>query len=76
MCLPSRCLETNVVSEPFVSNGCFSGSTVLALSKYATVPRTHTIGDMILYGYELAGKIKVFGENLLLGYFVHHKVHT
>jgi hypothetical protein len=27
-----RCLETNV-SEPFASNGCFSGSTVLALSK-------------------------------------------
>jgi hypothetical protein len=28
------CLETNVVSEPYASNGCFSGSTVLALSKY------------------------------------------
>jgi hypothetical protein len=27
----------NVVSEPFSSNGCFSGSTVLDLSKYATV---------------------------------------
>jgi hypothetical protein len=25
------------VSEPFANNGCFSGSTVLALSKYATV---------------------------------------
>jgi hypothetical protein len=36
-CLPSRCLETNVVSEPFASNGCFSGSTVLALNKYATI---------------------------------------
>jgi hypothetical protein len=32
-----HCLETNVVSEPFASNGCFSGSAVLALSKYATV---------------------------------------
>jgi hypothetical protein len=31
-CLPSRCLEPNVVSEPFASNVCFSGSTVLALS--------------------------------------------
>jgi hypothetical protein len=27
----------NVVFEPFASNGCFSGSTVLALSKYAKV---------------------------------------
>jgi hypothetical protein len=32
-----RCLERNVVSEPFASNGCFSDSTVLAWSKYATV---------------------------------------
>jgi hypothetical protein len=30
------CVETNV-SEPFVSNGCFFGSTILALSKYATI---------------------------------------
>jgi hypothetical protein len=36
-CLLSRCLETNVVSEPFASNGCFSGSTVLVLRKYATI---------------------------------------
>jgi hypothetical protein len=25
------------VSEPFANNGCFYGSTVLALSKYATI---------------------------------------
>jgi hypothetical protein len=25
ICLPSRCPETNVVSEPFASNGCFYG---------------------------------------------------
>jgi hypothetical protein len=36
-CLPSRCLEMDVVSGPFASNGCFSGSTVLALSKYAAI---------------------------------------
>jgi hypothetical protein len=36
-CLPNRCPETNVVSEPFASNGCFSGSAVLALSEYATI---------------------------------------
>jgi hypothetical protein len=30
------CLETNAISEPFTNKGCFSGSTVLALSKYAT----------------------------------------
>jgi hypothetical protein len=36
-CLPSRCLEMNVVSEKFASYSCFSGSTVLALSKYDTV---------------------------------------
>jgi hypothetical protein len=30
------CLETNAVSEPFGSSGSFSGSTVLALGKYAT----------------------------------------
>jgi hypothetical protein len=28
-----RCLEANVVSEPFARNGCFSGYTVLALNK-------------------------------------------
>jgi hypothetical protein len=39
-CSPSRCLETNVVSEPFASNGCFSGSTVLAFSQYATIWNT------------------------------------
>jgi hypothetical protein len=31
-----RCLETNV-SEPFTSSDCFSGSTVIALNKYATI---------------------------------------
>jgi hypothetical protein len=30
---PDLCLETNVVSESFASNGSFSGTTVLALSK-------------------------------------------
>jgi hypothetical protein len=29
----------NGVSEPFASNSCFSGSTVLALSKYVTIYR-------------------------------------
>jgi hypothetical protein len=33
----SRPLHRTNVSEPFASNGCFSGSTVLALSKYATM---------------------------------------
>jgi hypothetical protein len=37
MCLPSCCLETNVVTELFASSGCFSGSTVLLLSKCATI---------------------------------------
>jgi hypothetical protein len=32
-----RCLEMKVVSEPFTSSGCFSDSTVLALSKYALI---------------------------------------
>jgi hypothetical protein len=32
-----RCLETNVVSEPFPSNSSFSSSTVIAFSKYATL---------------------------------------
>jgi hypothetical protein len=31
------CLETNVVPEPLASKGCFSGCTVLAMSKYVTV---------------------------------------
>jgi hypothetical protein len=31
------CQKMNVVSEPFSSNGCFSGSTVLDLSKYAAI---------------------------------------
>jgi hypothetical protein len=33
----SRCLVTNVISEPFASNGGFYGSTVLGFSKYGTV---------------------------------------
>lgn len=37
MCLLSSCLETNVVSELLTSNSCFSGSTVLASSKYVTI---------------------------------------
>jgi hypothetical protein len=32
-----RCLETKFVSEPFASNSCLSGSTVLASSNYATI---------------------------------------
>jgi hypothetical protein len=35
--LTSRCLETNVVSEPSVSSGCFSGSTILVSSKYDAI---------------------------------------
>jgi hypothetical protein len=35
--LRNCCLERNVVSEPFISNGCFSLSTVLALNRYATI---------------------------------------
>jgi hypothetical protein len=41
-CLPSRCLEMNVVSRPFASNRCFSGSKILALNKYATIFLTRT----------------------------------
>jgi hypothetical protein len=37
------CLEMNVVSESFTSNGCFSGSAILALSKYATI---HTVPNL------------------------------
>jgi hypothetical protein len=29
-----RCIETNVVSDPFARNDCFSCSKVLSLSKY------------------------------------------
>jgi hypothetical protein len=32
-----RCLETYLISGPFGSNGWFSGSIVLALSKYVTI---------------------------------------
>jgi hypothetical protein len=37
----------NVISEPFTSNGCFSGSTVLALSKYGTLFREAGIQDFL-----------------------------
>jgi hypothetical protein len=33
----NRCLESDVASEPLASNGSFSGSTVHALSKCATI---------------------------------------
>jgi hypothetical protein len=32
-----RCLEMNVILEPFASNGCFSGFTVLTSNKYDTI---------------------------------------
>jgi hypothetical protein len=44
-----RCLETNVIWEPFASNGCFSGSTVLALSKYVC----HNVKTSALMNYFL-----------------------
>jgi hypothetical protein len=37
--LQSRCLEMNVISESFASNGYFSGSVILALSRYVTIKR-------------------------------------
>jgi hypothetical protein len=39
-----------VVSEPFASNGCFSGPTVFALSKYDTVFKTnfHALSNFVL----------------------------
>jgi hypothetical protein len=36
-CVRSRCLETNVVPKLLASYSCFSGSTILALNKYATI---------------------------------------
>jgi hypothetical protein len=39
--LHGRCLETDVVSEPFASKGSFSGSRVLALIEYATTYSVH-----------------------------------
>jgi hypothetical protein len=36
-CLRNPRLEMNVVSKPFASNGCFSGSTVLALRNCSTI---------------------------------------
>jgi hypothetical protein len=42
----SRCPETNVGSEPFASNGSFSDSAVLALSKYATVYRIDMVAGI------------------------------
>jgi hypothetical protein len=40
-CLLSRCLEANVVSEPFASNSSFSVSTDLSLSKFAILCLTN-----------------------------------
>jgi hypothetical protein len=42
-CLPSRCPERMLFSEPFASNGCFSGSSALAFSKYATILHRHEL---------------------------------
>jgi hypothetical protein len=51
MCLLSHCLETGCITPLFyccvrvlLSNGCFSGSIVLAWSKYTTV---HTLDDKV-----------------------------
>jgi hypothetical protein len=44
-----RCIETNVVSEPYASNGCFSGYTVLALSKYAIISNGTSSTDSEMY---------------------------
>lgn len=44
-CFPSCCLERNVVSQSFVNRGCFSGATVLTLSKYAIL---HDIKEFLV----------------------------
>jgi hypothetical protein len=60
ICLPSCCLETGCITPLFccstcvlLSNGCFSGSTVFAWSKYATIRyyRTGT-SDGFLWTYQ------------------------
>jgi hypothetical protein len=38
--------RNNDVSEPFSSNGCFSGSAFLALSKYATILSFRVMGRL------------------------------
>jgi hypothetical protein len=45
-----RCLETNVVSEPIAINCCFSGPTILALTKYATIgwSKLHLISRLLV----------------------------
>jgi hypothetical protein len=35
-CLPNSYLETNVVSEPFASNGCFSGLRIVGFLSFGT----------------------------------------
>jgi hypothetical protein len=63
-----RCPETNVISKPFASNGSFSGSTVVALSKYATVSNTHKIIFILVLRYK--NIIKVNG--IIKGHFGKH----
>jgi hypothetical protein len=63
--LPSRCLETKVVSEPFASNGCFSGSTVLALNKYATIQSELLIITFVFYSERRENKTPLpFSESV------------
>jgi hypothetical protein len=52
------CLRS-LITEPFVSNGCFSGSTFLVLSKYATIESSDIArhcASIILAGLERAKK--------------------
>jgi hypothetical protein len=51
-----RFLGTNVVSEPFASNGFFSGSTLVALSKYVTVLKNEPTAAQVTNQRELTSR--------------------
>jgi hypothetical protein len=56
----------NVVSEPFASNGCFSGFTVLALKKYAIMS-----SELAAY---CVFKRFPFSSSLVQGMFLNHAI--
>jgi hypothetical protein len=88
-CLPKLCLETNVVSEQFASNGCFSDSTVHGSRKYANILWRNYIsvfetrGSGIMSTVNIPGQCKIWpykrqvkwGRKFTLSYIFVHCTH-
>jgi hypothetical protein len=64
------------VTQPLRSNGCFSGSTVLALSKYATILKIHVVYSLFKRTNSVQNYIECLDSMLCLFIRMHAHIHT